>query len=1282
MAPASGRRENRPMKITVLGVGSEAQYQATFDTAYQYLKKETAPLAAELSYSICRPEAAGLFAALRESMAQSEAVLLLLPPEPAAVSTALRVVSGGLERTVSTDAALQKQLEQRAARLGLRLPYEQLSDFASFPSGATLLPNPQGMVQGYAISARRQLLLVLPALPGELSALYTAEVRPLLGKLTGAAVSYGMVRVLELDQFSVRQEVDRLNQNPHLQVSSRHRSGDYEIYLEAAGADKAEADTYLQKAIAHMQQTFGIYLYCIGNRELPQIVTDGLTQHSLSLATAEWGTGGLFRQQLSAVYGSAGCYRAAYDDTHIGRELELPRRLLQQPEENAAAIAGHLAAQSRRAGHTNLGLGIFCPPEGGQLYVALADKSRVWNRRLTVPPARQADTAQIAVWQAMNVLRLYTAQSPRQLPGGTELSGLEKHTGRSSLFSRKGSESQNPKGRAALSNPEGKEQDRKMNKKRQSGEGTAAANAAPAAEALKGTNLIQRVKMKALTKNDKIRLIALGVCLIVFLASLIYIVNNKLQSVNNGKLSEELSGLYDPDATTGLKVEGYPEDYIPGFEALYLRNPDIAGWVKIPDTKLDYAVMQAEDNDKYHRTDIDLKPNDWGIPYVDFRVDQQKPSYNTVIYGHNMGDGTMFGYLQAYKKLSYYQQHPLISYNSVYRKDMYKIFAVVVCKADDPDFDYHNFIDSDDDAAKNEYIEKIMERSIIKTTVDVKATDRLLTLSTCDYTFRDPDTNKLIARLVIFSRAVREGESETVNVNAATLNPNPVMPKQWYEYIKKQQEKKAAEELEKEQKAYIALWLTESEMTGTIEEQYAKAQERAALAERCLTAEELSEGLTPQKILDLIQYRQKLFAMLLTAEETDQNTASKKLVLCQERLDILQQQVTVNGEKVPLFSDTQLFASKWSQLQGRYQLLTQQKDWQLYLSVSDVQDLNISGDSLQSTLTANQQKAQKYLTPEQIGQYNNWNDLSAAIAKAEATRKALEAEGSKVAGLTKAEMDKMTLAELQKAVDKAKNKTEIENTIADIKVLNPNATGSNGAALTDMTLDDLKALLSALQQERSKLEADAQAAGMTADEIKQYHSNAALQQAVNEKQKAQRSALIAEILKMEGAPTRAELENKSLDELKTIKAQLAEQATQRAALIAEIKSLAAEVGESVDEATLKSMTFDQLTAKKQELQNKKTAKDQEAQRQADLAAIRVLDPAAADSVQNSDAASVTSKLNEVRAVRASLEATASELSINAADYPTNAALDQAIKAKQASQSSDTPTNPASEGGNS
>ena len=1128
------------MKITILAVGSEAQYQPTFDTAYQYLKKETADLSAELSYAICRPEAAELYAALRTATGQSEAVVLLLSPEPAAVSTALRVVCSGLERTASVDAALQRQLETRAARVGLSLGYEQLADLASFPAGAIPLPNEQGLVQGYAIPARRQLLLALPALPGELSAMFPSAVRPLLAKLGGRAVSYATVRVLELDQFSVPQEVARLNQSPHLNITARHRSGDYELNIEATGTTQTEAEDYLKRAVTHMQQTFGIYLYCIGNRPLPQIVIDGMTRHGLTLATAEWGTGGLLIEQLSAVIGANGCCRAAYNDTHIGTELELPRRLLQAPEDNGALIAGLLAQQCRKAGHTALGLGVYCQPESGQLHVALADKNRIWNRRLAVAEPIREDTAQIAVWQAMNVLRLYTAQYPKQLPGGIEPAELERRVGIGSLFAR-----------PAASNHSGKDQKPSMEKKAHTKR-----PAAPAAdaEAIKGTNLIQRLKMKALTKSDKIRIILLAVCIIVFLASGIYIINNKLQSIKNKNLSDELAGLYDPDGTTDISVDGYPKDYIRGFEALYQRNPDIAGWVKIPDTKLDYAVVQAEDNDKYHRADIDGKYNDWGIPYVDFRVDQSKPSYNTVIYGHNMGDGTMFGYLQAYKKLSYYQQHPLISYNSVYRKDMYKIFAVVVCKADDPDFDYHNFIDSDSDAAKNEYIEKIMKRSIIKTTVDVKASDRLLTLSTCDYTFRDPDTNKLIARLVIFGRAVRDGESEAVNVNAATLNPNPLMPKQWYEYIKKQQEKKAAEELEKEQKAYIELWLTEEEIAAasnmTTAELYEKAQERAAQAERCMTAEELAEGLTPKQIKERIEYRQKLFAMLLTQDETDGNTASKKLALCQERLDILQQEVTVNGEKKPLFDDNTLFASKWSQLQARYELLSKQKDWKTYLSITDVQNLNISGDTLKNSLTANQQKAQKYLTPEQIGQYNNWHDLSAAIAKAEATRKALEAEGLK-AGLTQAEMDKMSLSELQKAVDKAKNKTEIEKTIADIKVLNPDATGSNGTALSDMTLDELKALLSALQQERATLEASAKAAGMTADEIKKYPSNAALQQAINEKQKAQREDLIKQIQKYDPSYDGS---NKTLEQLVADLKAKQEAEQQKQNLINEIKT--------------------------------------------------------------------------------------------------------------------------------
>ena len=242
-------------------------------------------------------------------------------------------------------------------------------------------------------------------------------------------------------------------------------------------------------------------------------------------------------------------------------------------------------------------------------------------------------------------------------------------------------------------------------------------------------------------------------------------------------------------------------------------------------------------------------------------------------------------------------------------------------------------------------------------------------------------------------------------------------------------------------------------------------------------------------------------------------------------------------------------------------------------------------------------------------------------------------------------------------------------------MLNPNATGSNGTALSDMTLDELKALLSALQQERATLEASAKAAGMTADEIKKYPSNAELQQAINEKQKAQREDLIKQIQKYDPSYDGS---NKTLEQLVADLKAKQEAEQQKQNLINDIKALAAELGESVDENALKGMTYDQLTAKKQELQQKKA----ESQRQANLDAIRVLDPDAAAALKDADANAVSAKLNEVNNTRASLVSTASGLGIDSSKYPTNAELAAAIEAAKSSQqpSGGEGQNPASESG--
>ena len=135
---------------------------------------------------------------------------------------------------------------------------------------------------------------------------------------------------------------------------------------------------------------------------------------------------------------------------------------------------------------------------------------------------------------------------------------------------------------------------------------------------------------------------------------------------------------------------------------------------------------------------------------------------------------------------------------------------------------------------------------------------------------------------------------------------------------------------------------------------------------------------------------------------------------------------------------------------------------------------------------------------------------------------------------------------------------------------------------------------------------------------------------------------------------------------------------QKQNLINDIKALAAELGESVDENALKGMTYDQLVAKNQELQQKKA----ESQRQANLAAIAKLDPDAAAALKDADANAVSAKLNDVRSIRANLETIASGLGINADDYHTNADLAAAIEAAKSSQqpSGGEGQNPASESG--
>lgn len=270
--------------------------------------------------------------------------------------------------------------------------------------------------------------------------------------------------------------------------------------------------------------------------------------------------------------------------------------------------------------------------------------------------------------------------------------------------------------------------------------------------------------------------LAMALCVCVFLGSAGYLGHYYWKSAQNRTAYETLREVYDHH--TLVPPAGYPLSYDRDFAGLWEINPDVVGWLSIDGTALDYPVVQTTDNTKYYRTNFEGQYSEHAVPFVDAAADLKRPSDNLIIYGHNIRtDGQMFNILKGYKELSYYQEHPVIRFDSVYHQGEYQIISVFYANTLSQHgavFPYHEFIDAQSTQQKQDYIDSVLVRSIINTGADVKASDELLTLSTCTYEFKD-------ARYVVVARKLRPGESAKIDTSKAAMNPNPLYPDVWYQ---------------------------------------------------------------------------------------------------------------------------------------------------------------------------------------------------------------------------------------------------------------------------------------------------------------------------------------------------------------------------------------------------------------------------------------------------------------------------------------------------------------------
>ena len=176
-------------------------------------------------------------------------------------------------------------------------------------------------------------------------------------------------------------------------------------------------------------------------------------------------------------------------------------------------------------------------------------------------------------------------------------------------------------------------------------------------------------------------------------------------------------------------------DILPEYEILYQKNKKLIGWIKIDDTNIDYPVMQTSDNEYYLDHNYNQEYDKNGSIFLDTACSVYPRSTNLIVYGHHMKSGKMFGNLQKYAKESYYEEHKLIQFDTIYEKGTYEIMYVFrsqVFNEDDLVFKYYQFINANSGNEFESYMDEMKKLSLYDTGVTANYGDILLTLSTCD----------------------------------------------------------------------------------------------------------------------------------------------------------------------------------------------------------------------------------------------------------------------------------------------------------------------------------------------------------------------------------------------------------------------------------------------------------------------------------------------------------------------------------------------------------------------
>lgn len=223
---------------------------------------------------------------------------------------------------------------------------------------------------------------------------------------------------------------------------------------------------------------------------------------------------------------------------------------------------------------------------------------------------------------------------------------------------------------------------------------------------------------------------------------------NKTPIINQDELTEDTPNQYE-DLTQNTPQEETPENnqesnrtekpiiintnYINVNLNYYVqKNAETVGWIQVNGTNINYPIVQHSDNDYYLEHDFYQRKTNNGWIFADYRNNFEKLNNNTIIYGHNLINGTMFGSLPKLLNNSWFS-NPNNHYIKLSTKNSNSIWQIFSVYKIEPTTDYLQSRFNSTTTYQN-FLDTIKNRSSYQFNIDLNYTDKIITLSTCDNT--------------------------------------------------------------------------------------------------------------------------------------------------------------------------------------------------------------------------------------------------------------------------------------------------------------------------------------------------------------------------------------------------------------------------------------------------------------------------------------------------------------------------------------------------------------------